>query len=117
MKEFFPRHIEVKLRAYQNGQYFRIHADAVAGRKVTYTFYLFPHDRPFTGGDLLVFDTSMDGLSHSRDFTRLIPKSNTLYCFPSYFYHAVTEVNAPSQNLRSSRLTINGHIDEEVITN
>lgn len=105
----FPlKKIEVKLRAYQNGQYFRIHADAEWGRRLTFTYYL--RKKEYEGGHLIIFDTTPDGKAFSRDFTRLLPQDNCLHCFPSFYYHAVTPVKAITDDFQAGRFAINGHI-------
>ncbi|CAK0780667.1 putative P4Hc domain-containing protein [Gammaproteobacteria bacterium] len=107
----FPiKKIEVKLRAYRDGQYFRMHTDAIWGRRLTFTYYLCGEQKQYAGGDLLVFDTSADGVRCSENFTRLIPRDNCLCCFPSHYFHAVTPVKAGSHDFRSERLAVNGHV-------
>lgn len=107
----FPiKKIEVKLRAYRDGQYFRMHTDAKWGRRLTFTYYLCGEQKKYEGGDLLVFDTAADGVRCSGDFTRLVPRDNCLCCFPSHYLHAVTPVKAVLRDFQSVRLAINGHV-------
>lgn len=113
MAQFVPRRIEVKLRKYSVGEYFRIHQDANCQRRITFAYYL--HDRPkaYDGGELLCFDTSKENGNHSDAFSRVVPEDNTLWCFPSYFYHAVLPVRAIESQDKAIRYAINGHIQAE----
>ena len=108
---FQPKKIEVKLRAYRDRQYFRIHADAEAGRRLTFVYHFFG-EKSYDGGDLLVFDTAADGKTYSRDFTRLVPRDNCLCFFPSFYYHAVTPV-VSGEDFRSARFAVNGHVSAD----
>ena len=57
--------IEVKLRVYLDGHFFRLHMDCPANsenanRKVSYVYFFHRQPRAYTGGGLLLFDTDVE---------------------------------------------------------
>jgi predicted 2-oxoglutarate/Fe(II)-dependent dioxygenase YbiX len=110
MSLFKPSMIEVKLRIYRQGEYFRIHNDSGRGRKISFVYFLFPQPKRFTGGDLVVFDTDPEASTYTDDFTRIVPQNNTLCLFPSHYFHAALPVKTQDSNFLSARFAINGHI-------
>lgn len=110
---FNPGFIEVKLRRYQNGEYFRTHQDGgSSNRLLTFVYFLFQEPKAFEGGDLILFDTDPENDRYSNQFTRIAPQNNTLFVFPSHYYHAVLPVKTNNTNFLSARFAINGHIRE-----
>ncbi|PWQ92012.1 2OG-Fe(II) oxygenase [Leucothrix pacifica] len=109
---------EVKLRAYHNGEYFRVHQDGGKGRQISYTYFFHPEPQHFDGGELVLFDTDTKASSFNHSFTRIFPKRNSAFFFPSHFYHAVLPVETQDDDFMSARFVINGHIwgnkDEKV---
>lgn len=101
---------EVKLRAYHNGEYFRVHQDGGQGRLISYTYFFHPEPKRFDGGELVVFDTDTLTSTFNHSFSRIIPKRNSIYFFPSHYYHAVLPVLAQDDSFMSARFVINGHI-------
>jgi SM-20-related protein len=107
---------EVQVRAYQDGHFFMVHQDAppigdVAGRVLNYVYYFHKQPRPFSGGELLLFDSDIeaDTLTRAR-FTRIVPEDNSLVVFPCNFYHSVVRIECPGGEFADSRFTINGHV-------
>jgi predicted 2-oxoglutarate/Fe(II)-dependent dioxygenase YbiX len=118
--------IEIKLGAYPGGSFFRLHRDRPApgapdratrgdrARRLSFVYFLHPSPRSFAGGDLLLHDTDVDGDRYwPHRYTRVVPTTDTLACFPSGFYHQVTEVREATGRVSAGRLTVNGHIHED----
>jgi Rps23 Pro-64 3,4-dihydroxylase Tpa1-like proline 4-hydroxylase len=107
---------EVVVRAYQDGHFFKIHRDAPLGsryesRAVNFVYYFHRTPKPYTGGDLLLFDTDVEADSFaSTRFTRIRPVDNAIVVFPCNFYHCVVPVRCPSPAFADSRFVINGHL-------
>lgn len=101
---------EVKLRAYHNGEYFRVHQDGALGRKISYTYFFHPEPKRFSGGEFVAFDTDTSSSTFNHAFTRILPKRNSVFFFPSHYYHAVLPVKTQDDDFMSARFVINGHI-------
>jgi Rps23 Pro-64 3,4-dihydroxylase Tpa1-like proline 4-hydroxylase len=116
LPEFQVGPIEVCIRAYQDGNFFKVHQDSApsgpyASRIINFVYYFHKQPRPFTGGDLLLFDTDIQADSHELGrFTRIVPHDNSLIIFPCNFYHSVVPIRCPSQDFADSRFVINGHV-------
>lgn len=113
VQPFEASRTEVKLRAYHNGEYFRAHQDGGKGRQISYTYFFHPEPQRFNGGELVLFDTDVDSSTFNHSFTRIFPKRNSLFFFPSHFYHAVLPVKTQDDDFMSARFVINGHIWEK----
>jgi predicted 2-oxoglutarate/Fe(II)-dependent dioxygenase YbiX len=115
--------LEVKIRAYLDGHFFRFHMDCpkdmpdLANRKVSYVYFFHKHPRGYSGGDLILFDSDIErDLFTTKSFTRIVPENNTLVIFPSPYYHCVIPVSCPSQQFEDSRFVINGHVSSVTAT-
>jgi Rps23 Pro-64 3,4-dihydroxylase Tpa1-like proline 4-hydroxylase len=108
--------IEVCIRAYQDGHYFKIHQDSssaglYASRLINFVYYFHKQPRPYTGGELLLFDSDVEADTYTTSgFTRIVPEDNSLIVFPCNFYHSVVPIRCPSQDFADSRFVINGHV-------
>jgi Rps23 Pro-64 3,4-dihydroxylase Tpa1-like proline 4-hydroxylase len=107
---FTPSLIEVKLRMYRSGEYFRIHHDGNGRRLISFSYLLFKEPQRFEGGELLLFDTDTASQSRSDNFTLIESKNNAIAFFPSAFFHAVLPVKSDPDDFYASRFAINGHI-------
>ncbi len=113
--------IEVKVRAYLDGHFFRVHMDCppqdekIANRTISYVYFFHKPPKAYTGGDLLLFDSDPD-VEHTRfttaGFTRVVPGDNSIVLFPSAYWHSVIPVRCPSKQYQDSRFVINGHISK-----
>lgn len=109
----------VRVRAYQDGHFFRVHMDAEPGSPSAsraYNFVYFFHrvPRPYTGGELLLFDTDTEANTFTRSrFTRVAPEDNAIIIFPCVFFHSVIAVRCPSGAFADSRFIINGHVSRQ----
>jgi hypothetical protein len=109
--------LDVQLRAYLDGHFYKAHMDAPANspivnrRVLNYVYYFHRLPKPYSGGELLVFDTDVeaDKFTKSR-FTRVVPEDNSIIFFVPNFYHCVLPVRCPSKDFSDSRFVINGHI-------
>ena len=112
---------EVKLRAYRDGHYFRPHMDnpkqhaKICNRVLTYVYFFYVPPRPYTGGDLIIFDTDVEKNDYTtRSFTALVPENNSIVFFPSENWHCVTPIHCFNDEFGSSRFVINGHVHRRV---
>jgi SM-20-related protein len=115
--------LEVKLRAYLDGHFFRIHMDCPidseqsANRKVSYVYFFHKQPRGYKGGDLLLYDTDIENNKFTTaGFTSVEPQDNSIIIFPSPYYHCVVPVSCPSKEFADSRFVINGHVSKRVAT-
>jgi Rps23 Pro-64 3,4-dihydroxylase Tpa1-like proline 4-hydroxylase len=113
--------LEVKLRVYLDGHFFRIHMDCPANsednanRKVSYVYFFHKLPRAYTGGGLLLFDTDVENNKYTTaGFTRIEPEDNSIVLFSSAYYHSVVPVSCPSKEVANSRFVINGHVSKPV---
>jgi Rps23 Pro-64 3,4-dihydroxylase Tpa1-like proline 4-hydroxylase len=111
--------LEVKLRAYLDGHFFRIHMDCPpnsefnANRQVSYVYFFHKRPRGYTGGALLLFDTDTENNTFTTaGFTRIEPEDNSIVLFASAYYHSVVPVSCPSKHYTDSRFVINGHVSK-----
>jgi hypothetical protein len=110
----------IRLRAYQDGHFFRIHMDAepgspTANRVVNFVYYFHRVPRPYTGGELLLYDSDIEANTFTTSrFTRVIPEDNSIIFFPCKYYHGVVPVRCPSKDFVDSRFVINGHVSKIV---
>ena len=110
-------HIEVQLRAYHRGEYFRTHQDATMGRRLNFVCFFYPEPKRYSGGELVIFDTDTEKKTFSHEFTRIIPKNNQIVFFPSNYFHAVLPAMPKDDDFLSGRFVINGHVREKVLDN
>jgi Rps23 Pro-64 3,4-dihydroxylase Tpa1-like proline 4-hydroxylase len=108
--------IEVQVRAYQDGHFFKVHRDATpnspySSRTVNFVYYFHKQPRPYAGGELLLFDSDLEGNTFTMArFTRVVPEDNSIIFFPPNFYHSVVPIRCPSKEFADSRFVINGHV-------
>jgi SM-20-related protein len=118
---FEVEQIEVKLRAYLDGHFFRLHmdcppaVDSMANRRVSYVYFFHKMPRAYSGGDLLLFDSDTDTNQFTTaSFTRIVPEDNCIVFFPSAYWHSVIPVSCPSKEYADSRFVINGHVSRRM---
>jgi Rps23 Pro-64 3,4-dihydroxylase Tpa1-like proline 4-hydroxylase len=108
--------IELVLRAYQHGHFFKIHRDAPPGsthanRMLNFVYYFHRIPRPYAGGELILFDSDFEaGTCTQSHFTRVVPEDNALVIFPCNFFHCVLPMRCSSKEFADSRFVINGHV-------
>jgi len=113
--------IEVKLRVYQDGHFFKMHMDNPRDsveshhRTISFVYFFHKEPRPYEGGDLLLFDTDVESNVHTTSrITRLIPENNSVVFFPSSYWHCVIPLKCPSGAFEDSRFVINGHVHRKM---
>ncbi len=108
--------IEIQLTAHNDGNYYKIHNDNgspdAASRELTYVYYFHREPKPFTGGELRVYDSRIEnGFYVAADSYQTIePQNNTIVFFLSRYLHEVLPVSCPSQRFADSRFTLNGWV-------
>ena len=80
-------------------------------RKINYVYYFHRQPQPFSGGDLLIYDTDLATEDFDfKSFLRVKPRHNSLIFFPSDYVHEITPVECASQDFADGRFTVNGWI-------
>jgi Rps23 Pro-64 3,4-dihydroxylase Tpa1-like proline 4-hydroxylase len=110
---------EVRIRTYRSGGFFEVHRDnsipESAARRVSFVYFFHRLPRRYTGGELLMIDSSPDSVNYAvTNFTKITPVDNAIIMFPSRFYHAVVPVECASDDPGDARFVVNGHIRVEV---
>jgi Rps23 Pro-64 3,4-dihydroxylase Tpa1-like proline 4-hydroxylase len=111
--EWFPvRNIEVQLTATSNGEFFRRHndngTDAVRSRSITFVYFFYREPRPFSGGELRVYNTCEDREAAESGFNMIVPEQNQIIFFVSEYIHEILPVQCPAGDFSESRFTVNG---------
>lgn len=111
----FPiKRTETQLTASNDGEFFKIHSDTGFGethtRSITYVYYLYREPKPFTGGELRVYDTILvdNCKTATLSFQTVVPRQNQIVFFSSCLQHEVLPVYCPSRQFADSRFTVNG---------
>ncbi|MEI6331240.1 MAG: 2OG-Fe(II) oxygenase [Pseudanabaena sp.] len=108
--------IESQMTAHNHGNYYKLHNDSgspdSAKRVLTYVYYYHREPKPFTGGELIIYDSKIENgyAVAASSFKAIEPTNNTIIFFPSYCMHEVLPVNCPSEYFSDSRFTINGWV-------
>jgi Rps23 Pro-64 3,4-dihydroxylase Tpa1-like proline 4-hydroxylase len=108
--------IEAQLTAHNHSHYYRIHNDNgsadTATREFTYVYYFYQDAKPFSGGELLIYDSKIVNNMYveAESFQKVEPRNNSIVFFLSRYMHEVLPVICPSQAFADSRFTINGWI-------
>ena len=107
--------IEMQVTVHLGGGFYKRHRDDFEEenhpRKLSYVAYFHRQPRPFTGGDLLLYDTDPEtSRATAAAFTRIEPVHNSLVVFPSDAYHEITPVECETRDFLDGRLTVNGWV-------
>lgn len=112
LADFDIGRIELQVTGHGDGGFFSLHRDSsaqpgspAATRQITFILYVHRLPRRFSGGDLLLFDSST---GKDLAFTRIDPTHNSLVLFQSDHLHTVTRVQCPSEDPLDGRWTVNG---------
>jgi SM-20-related protein len=112
--EFPVSDVEVQLTATNNGEFFRRHndngTDSLSSRLITFVYFFFRQPRPFTGGELCIFDTELENDQYRAPgpYTVITPEQNQICFFVSEYLHEVLPVQCRSTDFMDSRFTVNG---------
>jgi SM-20-related protein len=108
--------IEAQLTAHNDGQFYKVHNDNgshdTATRELTYVYYFYREPKPFTGGELVIYDSAIQNNYYVQadTFKTVEPRNNSIVFFLSRYMHEVLPIHCPSQAFADSRFTINGWI-------
>lgn len=108
--------IETQLTAHNHNNYYKVHNDngspETATRELTYVYYFYCEPKPFSGGELLIYDSKIENNFYvqAESFKKVEPRNNSIVFFPSRYLHEVLPVSCPSQAFADSRFTINGWV-------
>ncbi|MFN6460424.1 MAG: 2OG-Fe(II) oxygenase [Nostoc sp. DedVER02] len=108
--------IEGQLTAHNDGNYYKLHNDNgspdTATRELTYVYYFYREPKSFSGGELLIYDSTIENnvYINAETFKTVEPRNNSIIFFLSRYMHEVLPVNCPSQAFGDSRFTINGWV-------
>ncbi len=106
--------IETQLTASNDGEFYKIHDDnsspPTATRQLTYVYYFYREPKPFTGGELRIYNNKIENHYWTRGegFTTVEPRNNSIVFFFSGYEHEVLPVHCPSKDFGDSRFTMNG---------
>lgn len=113
---FSASQIETQMTSHNDGNYYKIHNDNgspdTATRELTYVYYFYREPKPFSGGELLIYDSKIsDNLYvNAETFKTVEPRNNSIVFFLSRYMHEVLPVSCPSKAFADSRFTINGWV-------
>lgn len=113
---FQASEIETQLTSHNDGNFYKLHNDSgspdTATRELTYVYYFYKDPKPFSGGELLVYDSKIENNFYvaADSFQTVDPRNNSIVFFLSRYMHEVLPVSCPSQDFADSRFTINGWI-------
>ncbi len=99
--------IETQITMHGTGGYYRAHNDSghegVQNRVISYVYYFHAEPKPFTGGELALWNDPNDKVF-------VPPDNNTIVFFPSGLMHEVLPVTGGADNFWQRRGTLNGWI-------
>ncbi|MFJ3303861.1 2OG-Fe(II) oxygenase [Streptomyces sp. NPDC086549] len=111
------RRVDCQVTIHQDGDYFRRHLDigegGAATRRISFIYYLHRAPRPFTGGQLRVYDTlaTQERIFPAASFRDIEPVHNSIVFFPSAsVFHEVLPVSCASHRPEDSRISLNGWV-------
>lgn len=113
---FTVSQVEAQLTAHNHGQFYKIHNDNgspdTATRVLTFVYYFYRDPKPFSGGELVIYDSQVQNNYYVQadTFRTVEPRNNSIVFFLSRYMHEVLPIHCPSQQFADSRFTINGWI-------
>ena len=108
--------IEAQLTSHNDGNYYKVHNDNgspdTATREFTYVYYFYHEPKPFSGGELLIYDSKIENNFYVKaDSYKIVEqRNNSIVFFHSRYLHEVLPVSCPSKAFVHSRFTINGWV-------
>ena len=113
IRPFTIDHIDAQITATGNGEFFKAHTDnghtPHKKRRISYVFYYYREPKPFTGGELRIYEPTT-GDATKKKYKTITPTQNTVVFFDSGALHEVMPVRAVSDDVQASRFTLNGWI-------
>ena len=108
--------MDTQLTSSNDGEFYKIHDDnssaPTATRQFTYVYYFYREPKPFTGGELRIYNNKIENHYWTRGegFKDVEPRNNSIVFFFSGYEHEVLPVSCPSKAFADSRFTLNGWI-------
>ena len=108
--------VEAQLTAHNDGHYYKVHNDNgsedTATRVLTYVYYFYQDPKPFSGGELRIYDSRIQNNYYvqAESLQDITPLNNSIVFFPSHYMHEVLPIVCPSRQFADSRFTINGWV-------
>lgn len=112
--------IETQLTVSHDGDFYKAHDDNILAtdekrvksyRRLSFVYYFCRRPQPFTGGQLRIYDTSLDGVHRTGMFSAIEPIDNSIVFFRSrHALHEIMTVRCPSNDFGDGRFTINGWV-------
>jgi Rps23 Pro-64 3,4-dihydroxylase Tpa1-like proline 4-hydroxylase len=112
------RKFDSQLTASGHGDFFKSHRDRgndgeeTSNRLLTYVYYFHREPKPFSGGELRLYDFEEGSWNPAASYRTIAPEHNMLVVFPSWANHEVLPVIVPSGAFEDSRFTVNGWLLE-----
>lgn len=112
--EFSVSHVEMQMTAHNDGAFYKAHTDAgsekTKTRELTYVYYFYQEPKQFSGGELKIYDTHMQGKKFiQKENSKVIePRNNSIVFFNSRCKHEVLPISCSSNEFKASRFTLNG---------
>lgn len=104
----------LKFASYLHGDFFHAHQDNGSNnpdRRISFVYYFNREPKPFSGGDLILYDSRFAPRAYVRSqYTRIIPQNNSMIFFPSEYFHEVLPIESQNRAFMDSRFTMAGHI-------
>lgn len=116
MKAFPIGEIESQLTMHNDGNFYKVHNDNgspdTATRTLTYVYYFNREPKAFSGGELVIYDSKIEGRYYvkAETFKTVEPRNNIIVFFHSRYMHEVLPVKCDSKDFADSRFTINGWV-------
>jgi Rps23 Pro-64 3,4-dihydroxylase Tpa1-like proline 4-hydroxylase len=127
---FEPSKIELQMTLHTGGDFYRAHRDVsgpdeakseIDRRCISFVYYMSRQPRPFSGGELRLYDCDADTERARPDwadgrhwdehlFSLVEPEDNSIVFFPSPVMHEVCPVDLDSDDPADGRLTLNGWV-------
>ena len=98
------RRMGLSMVAHPDGGFGTRHRDSPSLSGICY----FHHDpRPFSGGDLLLYDTEVEtGRCGASEFSRVEPAAGSIVFYPGHYVHEVTPVACGPGGFAAARLSV-----------
>ena len=112
--EFSVSHVEMQMTAHNDGAFYKAHTDAgsekTKTRELTYVYYFYQEPKQFSGGELKIYDTEMQGkkIIQKENSQVIEPRNNSIVFFNSRCKHEVLPISCSSNEFKASRFTLNG---------
>lgn len=112
--EFSVSHVEMQMTAHNDGDFYKVHTDAgseqTKTRELTYVYYFYQEPKQFSGGELKIYDTEMQGkkIIQKENSKVIEPRNNSIVFFNSRCKHEVLPISCSSNEFQASRFTLNG---------